>query len=160
MPDSWDSNAWGAAKPDAAFHDPFEKLITKDNKQPYTSVAVSASKGVQTDGQIRGTAVLEPGVVGQALRLSGDTRVIYTNLSNLNLLGGEVSFDVKLNFDPTAKNDKTRTVLRNQILLGFQAPGHGWFWVYTLPEGYHRSGAQHRTQHDPGEGSAVRLARG
>jgi len=73
-------------------------------------------------GTIQGKAALVGGVKGKALRLSGDSRIVYPDLDAINLLGGELSFHVKLDFDPTARNEKTRTVLRNQIFLNLRAP--------------------------------------
>jgi hypothetical protein len=49
-------------------------------------------------------------------------------------IGGERSFWVKLNFDPNAKNEKTRTVLRNPIFLTLVAPNGNRPMFYTCLE--------------------------
>ena len=121
-----------AAEPEGpiVFHDPFESLVTVSGVQ-YTQPTVFGKVLGLAGGKIRGTATLAEGKEGRALQLSGDTMVTYPGIEPLNLLGGELSFWVKLNFDPNEKNDKTKSVLRNQIFLTITAPDRSNVSVYS-----------------------------
>ena len=120
-----------AAVPEAIiFHDPFERLVDKKGVQ-YCAPTVQAegAPGGQIVGKGKGKTV--PGKKNQALQLTDDTRIIYQNVGHINPLGGSAAFWIKLNFDPNERNEKTRTILRNQMFLTFQAPGKGYFMLYT-----------------------------
>jgi hypothetical protein len=87
------------------FLDSFETLKTQ-NGTGFTHPAIysrSETGGASTIiGVVSGHAKLVEGKKGQALELSGDARVMYgSNFTAGNLFGGEVSFWVKLNFDPS-----------------------------------------------------------
>ena len=112
------------------FLDSYETLKTT-NGSVTTHPASYAAGGNPIAGVIQGNAKLVEGKKGQSLELSGDSRVVYDHLSAINLFGGEASFWVKLNFDPNAKNQKTRTVLRNQVFLTFLAPNGNRCVLYT-----------------------------
>ena len=112
------------------FHDPFDRVADREGvNYSVPTVQPDAAPG----GQVRDACQVKTvaGKNNQALQLSGDTRVLYRSPGPIDPLGGSASFSVKLNFDPNEKNDKTRGVLRNQIFLTFQAPGQGYFMVYT-----------------------------
>jgi hypothetical protein len=111
------------------FRDTFEVLKT-DRGTASTQPENFAGTGPIV-GVVDGHAKLVEGKKGQALEFTGDSRLIYDNFSAINFLGGEVSFWVKLNFDPNVKNDKTRGVLRNQIFLTFISPNGNRCVLYT-----------------------------
>jgi len=122
----------GAAPPASAplLVDDFEKLKEEKGAQ-LTTPRSHAHRPEPCNGRIIGQGKLVPGKEGQALQLSGDSRVRYTAVPGFNPFGGEVEFWVKFNFDPQAKSKKTKTVLRNQLFASFHAPGRGYFLIYS-----------------------------
>jgi hypothetical protein len=108
------------------FLDPFESLKTVKTTH-YTQPTI----GSPIAGEIVGTAKLAEGKKGRALELSGDSRVVYSDFNAINLLGGEVSFWVKLNFDPNAKTEANKSYLRNQIFFSIFGQDHSSIMIYS-----------------------------
>jgi hypothetical protein len=112
------------------FHDPFDALVTVSG-QRYTKPTVAGKVAGQAGGSIHGTVALEDGKEGRALKLSGDAMLTYPTIEPLDLLGGELSFWIKFNFDPTQKNEKTTGILRNQSFMTFYAQDGSIFTIYS-----------------------------
>ncbi|MGD0784019.1 MAG: hypothetical protein ABSA30_14320, partial [Candidatus Aminicenantales bacterium] len=102
------------------FLESFESL-TKQDGALHTQPSSFMPFGRRITGAVSGTAKLVDGKKGRALELSGDTRVLYSDFDAINLLGGEISCWVKMNFDPNAKTEENKTILRNQIFLNFMS---------------------------------------
>jgi hypothetical protein len=110
--------------------DSFEALKTE--KGVVTTQPTVHSWGASTIvGAVQGHARLVEGKKGHALEFTGDSRVVYSDFSAINFFGGECSFWVKLNFDPNAKNERTRTVLRNQMFLSFMSENNNSCQLYS-----------------------------
>jgi hypothetical protein len=114
------------------FTDSFESLKTEKGVLHTEPVSSKEWGGRITSVLSGGAGKLVEGKKGRALQLTGDSRVTYSNFDAINLLGGEASFWVRLDFDPNAKNERTTTGnLRNQFLLSFFASDHSIFEIYT-----------------------------
>lgn len=108
-----------------------ETTLTKDGTT-YTQPETFPLKDKVPGGSIIGKFEMIDGKVGKALRLHGMSQVRYPQGAGLvDFAGGELSFWVALNFDPAEKNERTRTVLRNQMFVTFMGPGRSKVSVYT-----------------------------
>ncbi len=73
-----------------------------------------------------------PGPFGKALRMHGPHVLVYPGAGNVDLTGGQADLWVALNFDPAVRNEKTKTVWRNQFFLTFQGPHNSRVVVYSV----------------------------
>lgn len=115
------------------FKDGFESTATIKN-QTYTQPEVYLASEKIPGGRITGTAEIVDGKVGKALRLKGMSQILYYPVDgSIDVTGGELSFWVALNFDPMESNEKTRTVLRNQMFLTIwdMSKGHSKIVIYN-----------------------------
>ncbi len=110
---------------DPVMVDAFDSLEGKPGRQTTSPVLVGAG-GAEVTGRLSGTnAALEPHATGKALRLREGSWLRYAAVPVLNPAGGALSLQVKLNFDPTMADKRTRTVLRNQFFAEIRTPeGH------------------------------------
>lgn len=118
------------------FRDRFEATVTQGGAT-YTKADLIASSATKPGGRITGPVELVAGKVGKALRLHGQSQVVYLPAKGLiDPAGGELSFWVSLNFDPMEKNDKTRTVLRNQSFIDIwdMSKGHTKLAFYNASQ--------------------------
>lgn len=84
----------------------------------------------------RGTGIeLVEGSKGQALQLAGETIVIYPAPGHVDPDGGELSFKVRLDFDPTVESDAHKKQWRNQVFLTFTGKGKSFVKLYTTLSG-------------------------
>ncbi|NOY79453.1 MAG: hypothetical protein GXP31_00460 [Kiritimatiellaeota bacterium] len=110
---------------DPVMVDALDHLEGKPGRQT-TSPVLAGAAGAGVTGQLSGTsAVLEPHENGKALRLREGSVLRYMRVPVLNPAGGMLALQVKLNFDPTLVDKRTRTVLRNQFFAQVRTPeGH------------------------------------
>ena len=107
------------------FRDKFEATVTSGG-QTYTQPDIYTTPDKTPGGQIRGTVEIVDGKEGKALRLKGLSQVLYYPAEgNIDITGGELSFWVALSFDPMEKNERTKTVLRNQFFLSIRDMSKG-----------------------------------
>lgn len=98
------------------FQDSFEKTIVLGDVN-YTNPEVFVSDKVP-GGRITGPFELVEGKKGKALRLKGLTNVRYLPMEgNIDLTGGELSFWIKLNFDPQEDTPRRKNELSNQLFI-------------------------------------------
>ena len=131
--------AVAGAAPATRFHETFETLAVDGKvRQTVPEPAVGGNGNAPPGGILAGPAALEPGKEGKALRLSGESQVRYAPGSvPVDPDGGELALWVKLNFDPRERNEKSRTVLRNQLFVTFwdMARAHTKVSLYSPGEG-------------------------
>ena len=114
--------------------EPFESVDIR-NGAVFTRPDTPVEGEKSVAGTITGTSEVIDGKMGKALRLRGLSQVRYLQGAPVvDLAGGELSFQVALNFDPADKNERTRTVLRNQMFATFMGPGHSKVSVYSCLE--------------------------
>jgi hypothetical protein len=107
------------------FLDSFEALKTENG-----ALSTEPSVGSPIVGAIHGTAKLVDGKKGRALQLSGASNVLYQDFKALDLLGGEASFWIKLDFDPHAKAVESGGGL-NVIFLTVATSDGSHFQLYS-----------------------------
>ena len=80
----------------------------------------------ETGEIITGQVAVVDGKSGKALQLKGLSQVRYAPATgNVDLTGGELSFWVKLHFDPMESNERNRGPLSNQMFLSIWDLSHG-----------------------------------
>lgn len=119
----WMAGAVHAADRRPGFDDGFETRKEVDGAQASVPKVVHGQHTGEILGRFHGTVdvVDTPWDKGLAFRNLGHLR--YTPTKLVNIHGGEISLKVRLDFDPNVKNERTKTVLRNQRFLSFEVPG-------------------------------------
>ena len=110
------ANAAPTAPGKPRFHDSFE-----------STAAVAAGKEGGPGRRLSGPVTLGEGKDAEGAKLAGVAQIRYEPVTDiLDPSGGELEFRVKLHFDPTESNQRTRTVLRNQIFASFWDTKRGY----------------------------------
>lgn len=108
------------------FHDRFESVVVHDGATWTKPEVLPGGKG-RPEGRFTGPVGLGEGKQGRGAKLSGISQIRYEPLSDiLEPVGGELEFWVQLRFDPMESNERTRTVLRNQIFLSLWDTRRGY----------------------------------
>lgn len=127
-----------SAAPVTLFHETFETLALEGPVRRTVPEPLPGSGSAPPGGTLAGPADLAAGKEGKALRLSGPSQVRYApGTVAVDPDGGELAFWVKLNFDPRQRNEKTRTVLRNQLFVTLwdMSRAHTKVCLYSPGEG-------------------------
>jgi len=128
------ANAAPAAPGKLLFHDPFESTVVQGGVTITHPAAVVADKEGGPGGRLSGPVTLGEGKHGKGANFSGISQIRYEPISDiLDPSGGELEFWVKLHFDPMESNQRTRTVLRNQLFASLwdTKRGHSNVSVYN-----------------------------
>ena len=121
------ASAAASASGKVLFHDAFAGSEVKDGvtftRPEVPAGSITASPG----GRLIGPVTLGEGKDGQGATFSGLSQIRYEPITNiLDPNGGELEFRVKLHFDPMESNERTRTVLRNQLFASIWDTSRGY----------------------------------